>query len=94
MSFLDQLSEKEREKLNYVKDFIEEERLRMRIIDEDLKTSGKLELSCYVVGEFKNLVYRQLIYTQYGYGAWIGLKGDVLDGLVDYINRVKSFREQ
>ena len=87
-------SKKSLEKLKLVKDFVESERMEMGVTDQDLEPAGKPELSCYAMGEFKNLLYRQLIYTQYGYGAWIGLEGGVLDGLIDYIQKVKRFRER
>lgn len=94
MSLFSQLSQEDKEKLKLVRKFVEKERLKMNVTDKHLEPAGKPELSCYAMGEFKNLLYRQLIYTRFGYGSWIGLSGDVLDGLVSYIERVKRFREQ
>ena len=94
LNFLNNFTEEEKRKLKVVRYFVKKERMKMGVIDKDLKLTGRPELSCYAKGEFKNLLYRQLIYTRFGYGSWIGLRGDVLDGLLSYIEKVKNFREQ
>ncbi len=98
MSFLkDNLTDAEKDKLEEVRDFVAKERRRMDVPNQQIGTTHRLEGSCFArgqkTGEFKNLLYRQLVYTKYPYGDWVGLNGKVLDGLLKYIQRIKSFRD-
>ena len=88
------LSEREKGLLADVKDFVEKERERMGIRKEDLGTSHRPEGSCFAHGEFKNLLYRQLLYTKYGCGDWTELSGEVLEGLFKYITNIRNYRDE
>lgn len=41
-----------------------------------LRYDSLSELSCFMFGEFKNLLYRQLVNTQEFYGGWLQLVDD------------------
>ena len=73
------------EKLKAVRQYVLYERKRRKIIP----TTERLpELSCEAIGEFFNLVERQLVNTREGYGAWSELKSpEVLDGAYQYITQ-------
>jgi len=97
MNFLkDKLTEEGKEKLKEVRAFVGGERKRMNVSSEQIGTTDRSEISCFSLGqksgEFANLLYRQLIYTEYPYGSWVGLNGEVLDGLLKYIQNIKNFR--
>lgn len=89
---------KEKSLIAEVKDFVEKERKRMVVKESQIGTDYRKEGSCYSQGqksgEFKNLLYAQLIYTRYGYGSWNGLNGKVLDGLIEYINNIKRYENK
>ncbi len=90
----DSLSEEEKDLLESVRCFVENERRRVGVNESQLGTGHRKEISCFAHGEFKNLLYRQLIYTKYGYGDWIGLNGDVLRELSEYIKNIKNYRNK
>ena len=89
-----ELSEREKDLLEDVKDFVEKEREKMGVTEDQLGRNHRFEGSCIAHGEFKNLLYRQLIYTEYGHGDWSGLSGEVLEGLSRYITNIRKYRDE
>ncbi len=71
------------EKLAAIRAYVLGERERRGIV------TGRVplpELSCEAVGEFYNLVKRQLVNTEEGYGAWRELEyPPVLEGAYRYV---------
>lgn len=92
------LSEEEKVKFRKVYNFVVEERERMGVTKDQIGSKRRFENSCYShgqkSGEFKNLLYRQLIYTKKGYGCWGELSGNVLGELLKYIRNIKEYREK
>ncbi len=88
------LSDREKDLIKEVRGFVEEERERMEVGKDQIKINDKMEGSCFALGAFNNLLYRQLIYTKYGYGGWGELSGDVLEGLCQYIKNIKDYRNK
>lgn len=78
------------EKLAVIREYVLLERERRGIVPERTLLS---ELSCEAVGEFYNLVERQLVNTIEGCGAWVELvHPPVLDGAYRYvIERIKGY---
>ncbi|OHA07802.1 MAG: hypothetical protein A2934_02935 [Candidatus Sungbacteria bacterium RIFCSPLOWO2_01_FULL_47_10] len=71
-------------KLHVIRAYIEHERERRRITE--LSTMPLPELSCFGYGEFFNLVERQLMYTNEGFGGWKELSNpEILDGAYRYV---------
>ncbi len=91
------ITKKER-KVDEVYEFVLKERERMSVKSQDLGIYSRAESSCFShgqkTGEFKNLLYAQLIYTKKGYGDWNQLSGEVLEGLLKYIRRIKNYRQK
>ncbi len=80
-------------KLNKVVAFVNSERKRMGVRDENLGITSRMEPSCIAFGEFNNLMYCQLIYTRKGYGNWGELNNpEVMDGLMDFIEKIERER--
>ncbi len=88
------LSEIEKGLLMDVRNFVEKERVKMGVTRDQLGRSHRFEGSCFAHGEFKNLLYRQLIYTEYGHGDWNELSGEVLKGLFKYITNIRNYRDE
>jgi len=64
-----------------IKRFVEWYRRRFSV---DVTPGRKAELSCEMFGEFRTLVFRQLITTPFGDGAWaeLFLESGLVDGLI------------
>lgn len=56
---------------------------------------AKMEGSCFLYngGEMANLFWSQLIYTTEGTGEWQSLKGDVKDGVYEYLENNNFFKK-
>ncbi len=93
MNFLEDISEGKEEEIKEIREFVEKERNRSRIEMDNLGTSHRSEGSCYAYGEFHNLVYAQLLHTKYPYGGWQELKGEVLEGTLEFIRNIKEYRK-
>lgn len=72
------------EKLSAIREYVWRERIRRGIIPSQQEPD--IKLSCFEVGEYFNLVERQLLTTEEGFGAWLELAyPPVLDGAYYYI---------
>lgn len=72
------------EKLAVVRNYVLRMRARCGIIS--LGCAARPELSCEAFGEFYNLVERQLMLTEEGFGAWRELEhSPALDGAYRYV---------
>ena len=75
-----------KKKLKVINDYVKKERKKRGI--EKLVIRYLPELSCFAEGEFKNLVERQLLHTQEGFGSWQELADpEVLDGAYLYVTK-------
>jgi hypothetical protein len=86
------------EKQEEIYRFVIKERERMNVKENSLGVYSRSEGSCFsygqASGEFKNLLYAQLIYIRRGYGDWNQLSGEVLEGLLKYIRNIKNYRQK
>ncbi len=82
-------------KTKEIYDFVVSEKKRLNISDREIGTNFRFELSCIAFGEFNNLLYSQLLLTRKGYGGWGELNSpEVLDGLLEFIKKIKEYRKE
>ncbi|KKS38952.1 MAG: hypothetical protein A3G49_04380 [Candidatus Sungbacteria bacterium RIFCSPLOWO2_12_FULL_41_11] len=76
------------EKMEAIKTYILRERERCGV--SWLGTEYLFELSCFGCGEFYNLVERQLLNTEEGFGGWRELEDEhILEGAFLYVTEGK-----
>lgn len=79
---------KQEEKIKSVVSYVRAVRTRQGI--KELSRSCLLEPSCFVNGEFYNLVEFQLVNTAEGFGSWSSLKhAEILEGAYEYVTKGK-----
>lgn len=78
-------------KRDAIREYVRDQRERGGIHDSVLSTKPLPEGSCEMMGEFRNLVDRQLIMTREGYGDWASLRfQELLDGAYEYVLKARE----
>ena len=74
------------EMLTTVKAYVLAQRIKQGVSQHKLRHRQLVEGSCYVNGEFYNLVETQLVHTIDGYGGWQELQfPELLEGCYNYV---------